>query len=50
MKMKDTCPTCFSETGFSVVMSDEKGIYYCPKNAQHRFKKNNDGFFERFTL
>ena len=49
MRMKDTCPACFSEIGFSVVMHEEKGIYFCPKDAQHRFKKTNDGFFERFT-
>jgi ribosomal protein S27AE len=49
MDMKPVCPRCYTDTGFSVVMSEEKGVYYCPKNGQHRFKESKDGFLEFYT-
>ncbi len=50
MKLKDVCPKCFAATGFSICMEEEKNIYFCPKNATHRFKKDKDGFFVQHTL
>jgi len=50
LKLKDVCPKCYAATGFSIVMEEEKGIFFCPKNATHRFKKDKDGFFLQHTL
>ena len=47
MKLREVCPKCYAATGFSITMEEEKGVYFCPKNATHRFKKNKDGFFEQ---
>jgi hypothetical protein len=50
MKLTDVCPKCFAATGFSIIMEEEKGIFFCPKNATHRFKKDKDGFLVQHTL
>jgi hypothetical protein len=48
-KIKDTCPGCFSETGYSIVLKEcEGGAYSCPQNPEHRYKKDKDGFLIRF--
>jgi len=50
MKLKEVCPKCFAATGFSILLEEEKGVYFCPKNATHKFKKGTDGFFEPYTM
>jgi hypothetical protein len=44
--MRDVCPKCFAEHGFSITLEEERGIFTCSKNAMHRFKRSKDGFFE----
>lgn len=50
MQLKEICPKCFAATGFSIVLEEEKGVYMCPKNALHKFRKSRDGFLEQYTL
>ena len=47
VKINTICPACFAETGQSIVMQEKEGIYYCPQNPEHRFKRNSDGFLEK---
>ncbi len=47
VKINTICPGCFAETGHSIVMQEKEGIYYCPKNPEHRYKRNADGFLEK---
>lgn len=39
---KEACPRCFAETGQSVVLKKEGEEYVCPKNPEHRFKREGD--------
>lgn len=47
LKYKSSCPTCFSQTGQSIVMEEKDGIYTCPKNKSHKFTKDEEGFWKR---
>ncbi|MEM0372907.1 MAG: hypothetical protein QXO69_03685 [archaeon] len=47
VKMNTVCPQCYTETGFSIVMKNENDLFQCPKNASHKYRKNEDGFLER---
>ena len=47
VKMNTVCPQCYTETGFSIVMADENEVFRCPKNANHKYRKNDDGFLEK---
>ena len=45
MKLYDICPRCFSERGFSIKLENERDVFFCPKDSQHRFKKDDNGYF-----
>ena len=47
MKINTICPGCFSQTGHSVVMEEKEGIYHCPRNLDHKYKRSTDGFLEK---
>lgn len=47
VKVNAVCPACYSQTGHSIVMGMEKGVYHCPQNPQHKYKRGQDGFLER---
>ena len=49
LKYQEICPRCFSEKGFSVALKliDEE-VYQCSKDHMHRFKKNKEGFMEKY--
>ncbi len=45
---KEACPTCFSETGQSIILKKEGDEYVCSRNPNHRFKREEkDGFLIR---
>ena len=46
VKINKVCPMCFSEKGFSIVLTQEKERFFCPKDARHEFRLNKDGFLE----
>ena len=50
IKINTICPSCFAEAGHSVVMQEKEGIYFCPRNTEHKYKRNNDGFLEKTEL
>ena len=50
VKINTICPGCFSQLGHSVVMQEKEGIYLCPHNTEHKYKKNKEGFFEKTEL
>jgi|GEM_PF-1292265 len=47
IKINTICPACFAETGQSIVMEEKNGIWYCPRNPEHRYKKNKQDFLEK---
>ena len=47
VKINTICPGCFAESGHSVVMQEKEGIYFCPLDSSHKFKRNNEGFLEK---
>jgi len=48
VKINKICPTCFAETGYSIVLEEnDRGILTCPRNPQHKFKVNKEGFLEK---
>ena len=48
MRFRDVCPTCFIQSGFSIEMKkDEKGVFHCPNDGGHRFKKDSDGYWKK---
>ena len=47
VKMNAICPGCYANTGFSIVMQEENEIYKCPKDSDHKYKKNSEGFLEK---
>ena len=47
MKMNKVCPACYADTGYSIVLDEDKDVLKCPKNASHKYKMNEDGFLER---
>ncbi len=44
VKYNVVCPACYAETGYSIVMREENGIYYCPNNPSHKYKLDENGF------
>ena len=48
MKFKDTCPICFIEAGYTVLLKEvENGIFQCPRDETHKFKKDENGFWKK---
>jgi len=47
LKLKDICPACFSETGYSITLESRDNALVCPDNPEHRYKRSKDGFLER---
>ncbi|MCD4740475.1 hypothetical protein K8R43_04780 [archaeon] len=48
LKFKDACPSCFIEKGYSVEMEPrEEGVFQCPQNAAHRFKRDEQGYWKK---
>ena len=48
VRYKSPCPSCFSETGFSVIMEEmDDGTHRCPKNEFHQFERDDDGFWKK---
>lgn len=48
LKFKDACPNCFIQKGYSVEMEDiGEGIFQCPEKTEHRFKKDEYGFWKK---
>lgn len=46
LQHKSPCPECFGESGHSIVMKEDRpGIWQCPNHRDHRFKKDDDGFW-----
>ncbi|MBS3060489.1 MAG: hypothetical protein J4432_03185 [DPANN group archaeon] len=46
MMYREICPRCFQTHGASVVLQDEKGVFFCTEEPQHKYKKNEQGFLE----
>ena len=47
VKINAVCPGCYSNAGHSVVMQEENGVYKCPKDPRHKYKRSEDGMLER---
>ncbi|MCD6414763.1 MAG: hypothetical protein J7L23_04030 [Candidatus Diapherotrites archaeon] len=48
MKFKDTCPICFTESGYSVPLKYlGNGIYQCQRDESHKFKRDENGFWKK---
>jgi hypothetical protein len=46
MEMKKLCQKCFSTHGYSMELEEkEDGVYVCPRDPGHRYKREDDGSF-----
>jgi hypothetical protein len=46
IRINKACPRCFSATGVSLVLFEDKGNWLCPKNPKHIFIVGVDGFLQ----
>lgn len=50
VEIKPICRGCYSQFGYSQVLyPSAEGLYVCPKNPKHKYKKDADGMFVLVT-
>lgn len=50
VEIKPLCRGCYSQSGVSQVLyPSAEGLYICPKNPLHRYKKDADGMMVTIT-
>ncbi|MCD6522938.1 MAG: hypothetical protein J7K68_04260 [Candidatus Diapherotrites archaeon] len=45
-EFKPTCPKCFIEKGYTVLLRKDGEVFQCPNNPKHRFVLDNDGYLK----